>query len=72
MPSVAPGQAAAYLHKVECFCFNLQELQAGEEVEMPVTFYVDKDIPAEIKTLSLSYTLYRVNAEPDQKVASSR
>jgi cytochrome c oxidase assembly protein subunit 11 len=72
VPSVAPGQAAAYLHKVECFCFNLQELEAGEAVEMPVTFYVDKDIPEEIRTFSLSYTLFRVTPDPELKVASSR
>jgi len=71
VPSVAPGQAANYLHKVECFCFNLQELEAGEAIEMPVTFYVDKDIPEGIGTFSLSYTLFRVTPKPDPKVASS-
>lgn len=72
VPSVAPGQAAAYLHKVECFCFNQQQLEAGEAIEMPVTFYVDEDIPEGINTFSLSYTLFRVSAEPQLKVATSR
>ena len=72
VPSVTPGQAAAHLHKVECFCFNLQELAAGEEVQMPVTFYVDEDLPDQIGTLSLSYTLYRVTPKPELKVASGR
>ena len=60
VPSVTPGLAAAHLHKVECFCFEQQLLTAGEEVLMPVTFYVDADLPATIGTLSLSYSMFRV------------
>ena len=66
VPSVMPGQAAAYLHKTECFCFNQQRLEAGEELEMPVTFYVDAELPEQINTLSLSYTLFKV---PESKTA---
>jgi cytochrome c oxidase assembly protein subunit 11 len=60
VPSVAPGYAAKYLHKVECFCFNQQRLEGGEEIDMPVRFYVGTDLPEEVKTLSLAYTLLRV------------
>jgi cytochrome c oxidase assembly protein subunit 11 len=60
VPSVAPGYAARYLHKVECFCFSQQRLDAGEELRMPVRFYVGDDLPDEIRTLTLSYTLYPV------------
>jgi len=60
VPSVAPGYAAKYLHKVECFCFNRQRLKGGEEIEMPVRFYVSADLPEEVNTLSLSYTLFQV------------
>jgi cytochrome c oxidase assembly protein subunit 11 len=60
IPSVSPGLAALYLHKTECFCFTRQQLDGGEKMEMPVTFFIDTDLPEEIKTLSLSYTLYRV------------
>lgn len=60
IPSVAPGYAAKYLHKVECFCFNQQHLEGGEEIDMPVRFYVSADLPKEVKTLSLSYTLFQV------------
>ena len=60
VPSVTPGYAAKYLHKVECFCFSQQLLEAGEEVRMPVKFYVDVELPEEVRTLSLSYTLFRV------------
>jgi cytochrome c oxidase assembly protein subunit 11 len=60
VPSVSPGYAAKYLHKVECFCFTQQHLEAGEEQQMPVRFYLDADLPEEIHTLSLSYTLFKV------------
>ncbi len=71
VPSVAPGVAALHLHKIECFCFERQVLAAGEAVEMPVTFYIDADLPEEISTLSLSYSMFRVpDVEPEQ-VASN-
>lgn len=60
VPSVSPGLAALHLHKTECFCFTQQTLEAGQELEMPVTFYVDDDLPDDIGTLSLSYTLFKV------------
>jgi len=60
VPSVSPGVAALHLHKTECFCFTQQRLEAGESMEMPVTFIVDSELPEDIQTFSLSYTLYRV------------
>ena len=60
VPSVTPGLAARYLHKIECFCFTQQTLDAGDEMEMLVKFYMDVDLPADINTLSLSYTLFPV------------
>ena len=64
VPSVTPGYAARYLHKVECFCFTQQELAAGEEMDMPVYFYVGEDLPSDIGTLTLSYTMYPVSSGP--------
>lgn len=60
VPSVSPGPAAAYLKKVECFCFNRQELQAGESKSMPLKFYIDPGLPADINTITLSYSLYDI------------
>ena len=60
VPSVAPGYSAEYLHKVECFCFTQQHLEAGEDLLMPVKFYISDNLPEEVHTLSLSYTLYTV------------
>ena len=60
VPSVSPGLAANYFHKIECFCFTQQPLAAGKDVEMGLQFYVDSELPADIKTLTLSYTLYDI------------
>ncbi|WP_448556522.1 cytochrome c oxidase assembly protein [Thalassotalea montiporae] len=65
VPSVSPGQAALYFQKIECFCFNHQPLQASEDVEMALQFYVDPELPDDISTLTLSYTLYDVTANAD-------
>lgn len=60
VPSVSPGEAALYLNKTECFCFDQQTLLAGEEINMPMKFYIDADIPEDISHLTLSYQLYNV------------
>lgn len=65
VPSVSPGIAAGYFQKIECFCFTQQPLKAGEEVEMGLQFYVDLDLPVEITTLTLSYTLYDISGKVD-------
>ena len=53
-----------YFAKVECFCFEEQKLLAGEEVDMPLLFFIDKDIlddPAcrNLDDVVLSYTFFR-------------
>lgn len=58
VPSLAPSAGTLYFHKTECFCFNQQELKAGEGIDMPLVFIVDADLPADIHKLTLSYTLY--------------
>lgn len=58
VPSVAPGLAAAYFQKTECFCFTEQKLEAGEEKLMPVIFIVDSSLPEDINELTLSYTFF--------------
>jgi len=61
VPSVSPGQAALHLRKIECFCFEQQKLLPGAQIEMSVSFFVDTELPAEIKELTLSYTMFRVD-----------
>ena len=62
VPSVAPAKASAYFNKTECFCFTEQLLAAGESRDMPVRFIVDPDLPAGVKTLTLSYTFFKNDA----------
>lgn len=56
--SFSPGQAANYVEKVECFCFQQQVFQPGEIKTMPMRFVVKPDITQEIKTITLSYTFF--------------
>jgi cytochrome c oxidase assembly protein subunit 11 len=60
VPSVAPGQAAEYFHKTECFCFNSQALEPGETMEMPMRFIVDPNLPRNVQSISLSYALFDI------------
>jgi cytochrome c oxidase assembly protein subunit 11 len=58
VPSVAPGRAATHFKKTECFCFTNQPLAPGETKEMPVRFVVDTDLPADVRTVTLSYAFF--------------
>ncbi|XOV86230.1 MAG: cytochrome c oxidase assembly protein [Pseudomonadota bacterium] len=60
IPSVTPGYAAKFLHKTECFCFEQQELASGESIDMPMRFIIDKELPADITRITLSYTLFDI------------
>jgi cytochrome c oxidase assembly protein subunit 11 len=60
IPSVSPSRAAAYFHKTECFCFNQQPLDGETATEMPLQFIIDRDLPADIKTITLSYTMFDI------------
>ncbi|WP_293706240.1 MULTISPECIES: cytochrome c oxidase assembly protein [unclassified Stenotrophomonas] len=66
VPSVAPARASGYFNKTECFCFTAQTLQAGEKRDMPVRFIVDPDLPADVNTITLSYTFYKNDALTEQ------
>jgi cytochrome c oxidase assembly protein subunit 11 len=60
VPSVAPMRAARYFVKTECFCFTPQQFAAGEEREMAVRFVIDRELPAGIDRLTLSYAFYDI------------
>ncbi len=65
--NVTPAQAAPYFSKIQCFCFTEQELKPGEEMRMPVVFFVDPKIlddadASRISEITLSYTFYPVDS----------
>ena len=61
IPSYAPRVAAQYFRKLECFCFTRQTLGPNESRRMPVVFVVDPNLPADVHTITLSYTFFEIN-----------
>jgi len=61
IPGITPWQANQHFKKIECFCFETQTLQAGEAKDMTLQFIVDPDLPDDISTITLSYTIMDTN-----------
>jgi len=70
VPSVSPSEASVHLRKLTCFCFQEQRLEGGERLEAPLVFQLTRELPADIKTVTLVYTLYPV--QPAQAAVSRR
>ncbi len=73
--NVAPYEGGGFFTKIDCFCFELQVLQPGERVQMPVTFYVDPEITRDrdakyLRHITLSYT-FHVTDLPEEYVDAS-
>ena len=67
IPSYAPRAAAQYFHKLDCFCFSRQTLGPHESRRMPVVFVVDPNLPADVHTITLSYTFFEINGATAEK-----
>lgn len=60
VPSVSPSSATPHLRKISCFCFQEQQLQGEERLTIPLVFQLARDLPDDINTITLVYTLYPV------------
>jgi cytochrome c oxidase assembly protein subunit 11 len=69
IPSLVPFSATDFFHKTECFCFEQQLLQPGEEVEMPMRFIVGRELPKNVGSINLSYALFDVTDRVDMSAA---
>lgn len=70
IPSVSPARAAEYFHKTECFCFRQQTLAGETSAELPLQFIVDRELPQDIGTITLSYTIFDITAMAGGTVAA--
>ena len=61
VPDYAPKIAGRYFRKFECFCFTSQKLGPHELRRMPVVFVVDPQLPADVHTITLSYTFFEIS-----------
>lgn len=68
--NVAPFSAGAYFSKIQCFCFEMQVLEPGQRVSMPVSYFIEPEILEDadarfVKTITLSYTFHETELPED-------
>ena len=70
-PSYAPAAAMAHFKKLECFCFTEHVLKPGESKQWPVVFVIDRKLPKDVRTITLSYTFFEVGGKTPAEQARS-
>ena len=63
VPSVTPVTASKYFDKTDCFCFDVQRFEAGEERELVVRFVLRRGLPKEFNDVTLSYTFFKATEQ---------
>ena len=63
IPSFGPQLAGRYFKKLDCFCFTQQTLAPGEVRRMPVAFVIERELPQDVNTVTLSYTFFEVEGK---------
>lgn len=61
--NVVPERAGPYFQKLQCFCFEGQEIGPGETKEFPVQYFVAPEIATDaeskgVREITLSYTFF--------------
>jgi len=74
--NVLPFEAGQYFNKIDCFCFENQTLGPGEEVVLPVNFYIDPKILEDptvkhLNSIILSYTFFQSD-EKIEKISKNK
>lgn len=74
--NVTPDKVARYFHKTACFCFDEQTLAAGQDMQFPLTFFVDPAIATDpdtrdVTTITLSYTFHRPMDDARRRAAEA-
>jgi cytochrome c oxidase assembly protein Cox11 len=57
---IFPVAASVYLKKIQCFCFDLLQINSYESVELPVLFYISSyiDMHTQLYSLVCSYIFF--------------
>lgn len=73
--NVVPDHAGPYFQKLQCFCFEGQEIQPGQTRRFPVQYFVAPEMATDresrgVREITLSYTFYPTKGFQQAAVAT--